>query len=91
MEQLSSCVVLLGPFSTSAYLEGCGDCSVFVASHQLRIHNCSDCSLYVRVQSHPIIEDCRAMSFAPYTYSYPQIDDHIQVLLILHYDDGMCI
>lgn len=58
--------VFLGPCQTSVYLESCHHCTIYAASHQLRIHNCTHVTLYVLCQSHPIIEDCQHMIFAPY-------------------------
>lgn len=63
--------VLLGPCQTSVYLESCHHCTIYAACHQLRIHNCKHVILYVLCQSHPIIEDCQEMIFAPYPQSLP--------------------
>lgn len=49
------------------------DCLIFTSSHQLRIHESNACQLYVRVNSHPIIEDCTMMGFAPYSIQYENI------------------
>jgi hypothetical protein len=59
---------------TSVYLENVQDSIVYVYCHQLRIHNCRGCRLYVKVNSHPIIEDCSDMGFAPYDLSYAEIE-----------------
>lgn len=77
IETISDCIVFLGPCATSVYLEGAKNCTIFLACHQLRIHNCENCNLYVRAASHPIIEDCIEMGFAPYTLSYIGMEDDI--------------
>ena len=77
LENCSDCQVFLGPCSTSVYLEGCSRCTVFLASHQLRIHKSAACRLYVRVNSHPIIEDCTDMGFAPYSLAHSEIGRHM--------------
>jgi hypothetical protein len=77
LENCTDCYACLGPCSTSVYLENCTRCTVFISSHQLRIHGCMGCSLYVRVNSHPIIEDCSQMGFAPYSLSYTDHDAHL--------------
>ncbi len=64
---------------TSVYLEGARDCTLSIACHQLRIHNCHNCRLYVKVNSHPIIEDCSDMQFAPYQLEYKDIQNDIEV------------
>lgn len=84
LESLSHCTLYLGPCSTSVYLEGCEATVVFVACHQLRIHKCKGCSLYVLVGSHPIIEDCSDMGFAPYTAIYPNLQRDIEVCMCVY-------
>jgi hypothetical protein len=79
IEQLTASTIHFGPCMTSVYLEGARDCTLSIACHQLRIHNCHNCRLYVKVNSHPIIEDCSEMSFAPYQLEYPSIQDDIEV------------
>jgi hypothetical protein len=74
-----NCDIHLGACCTSVYLESVHNCKIFIASHQLRIHTCSDCQLYVRVQSHPIVEDCRNMGFAPYSFQYATLEEDIVV------------
>lgn len=87
LENCSRCQVFLGPCSTSVYLEDCSHCLVFLASHQLRIHKCVSCSLYVKVNSHPIIEDCSDMGFAPYLLSYQACALHMGEAALL---DAKC-
>jgi hypothetical protein len=72
LENNRDCRVFLGPCATSVYLEGQMNCTIFAACHQLRIHNSHGCRLYVRCASHPIIEDCSDMGFAPYALQYEQ-------------------
>lgn len=52
---------------------------MFLACHQLRIHKSHNCQLYVRVNSHPIIEDCTGFGFAPYNIVYDSIDNDFKV------------
>lgn len=77
IENCEDCEIFLGPCMTSVYLEGATRCGIFACGHQLRIHNCHSSQLYVRVQSHPIIEDCSEMKFAPYSLSYDSIEADI--------------
>ena len=79
LEDLYECTVFLGPCCTSVYLEDCRDCTVVLACHQLRIHKSHHCQLYVRVNSHPIIEDCTGMGFSQYCLVYDGIQNDIQV------------
>lgn len=70
IEECSECRIFLGPCKTSVYLDCNRQCTVFISSHQLRIHKCHGMNLYVAVNSHPIIEDCTGMGFAPYAVEY---------------------
>lgn len=70
IENVSGCQILIGPCCTSTYLESVVDSVVLSACHQLRIHQSHRCTMMVRVNSHPIIEDCSAMRFAPYLMEY---------------------
>jgi hypothetical protein len=72
-------IVLLGPCSTSVYMEGCENSIIYILCHQLRIHKTKNCHLFVRCQSNPIIEDCEGLIFSPYPLVYPDIDMDIQV------------
>lgn len=66
IENCTGCYLFLGPCSTSCYMESVTGSIVCCSSHQLRIHNTHDCVLYVRTNSHPIIEDCSFLGFAQY-------------------------
>ena len=79
MEGLRDCFVYLGPCFTSVYLEDCCGCRVFASSHQLRVHVTHQTHLYVRINSHPIIEDCSGLYFAPYSLDYDGILNHFQM------------
>ncbi|XP_053880451.1 tubulin-specific chaperone C [Malaclemys terrapin pileata] len=68
------CTVLCGPVSTSVLVDGCSDCLLVLACQQLRTHRTRDTRIYVQVTSRAIVEDCRGVRFAPYTWSYPGIE-----------------
>jgi hypothetical protein len=78
-EFLTNCQVFLGPCGTSVYLESCTNCIFFVWCHQLRIHTTNNSDLYVYVNSHPIIEDCSQLRFAPYALEYEGLSADILV------------
>jgi hypothetical protein len=79
LENLRNCQVYLGPCCTSTYVENCTGCTFFIRCHQLRIHHAYSSSFYVYVNSHPIIEDCTTLSFAPYTATYPTLQQDVEV------------
>ena len=76
---MNNCQIYLGPCCTSVYIEECSNIIIFLACHQLRIHRSHNCICYVRVNSHPIIEDCTGFGFAPYSLSYDTILDDYKV------------
>lgn len=79
LENLTRCQVYLGPCCTSTYVENCTDCTFFIRCHQLRIHHAYSSGFYVLVNSHPIIEDCSGLLFAPYSATYPDLSRDLEV------------
>ena len=79
LEKMVKCRIFLGPCCTSVYIEECSEIEVFLACHQLRIHKSHNCKLFVRANSHPIIEDCTGFGFAPYNITYDSINDDFKV------------
>ncbi|CAM1320603.1 TBCC (predicted) [Pycnogonum litorale] len=74
---LSDSNVLIGPVRTSVFIDDCRNCKFAVPCQQLRVHNSEDCHFYVHVTSGgPIIEDSRLLGFAPFNWSYEDIDEH---------------
>lgn len=76
MTGLVKCTVLVGPVSTSVYVDDCADSHFVVACQQLRIHRTTSSGFYVDVSSRPIIEDCKDVGFAPYNWTYVDIEQH---------------
>jgi len=86
IENVKDCTIYLGPCCTSVYLESCRNCTVLCSSHQLRIHQCHNVIMHVRINGHPIIEDCSNMSFGPYRLCYNGIDTHFKEANLLSAD-----
>lgn len=79
LENLTGCQIFLGPCCTSTYVENCTDCTFFIRCHQLRIHHAYSSHFYVLVNSHPIIEDCSGLLFAPYSATYAGLSRDVEV------------
>ncbi len=75
------CSILCGPVSSSVFLEDCVACVFVLASQQLRVHSSSSSSFYIHVTSRAVIEDSQKLTFAPYSWLYPDIDAHYEVSL----------
>ena len=78
IEHCEDCKIFLGPCSTSVYLDSITRGAIFITSHQLRIHKCVGPHLYVKVNGHPIIEDCKEMGFAPYQVTYKGFEQDLK-------------
>lgn len=59
------CVIVTGNVAGAVHVTGVSDAVIVVASRQVRIHECERVDFYLHCSSHPIIEDCREVRFAP--------------------------
>jgi len=71
---LKRCTVFAVPVAGSVYVTECEDCTFYLGSRQLRMHTSSGVDFYVHTSSHPIIEHCKALRFAPYPQLPPRLD-----------------
>lgn len=76
MKNLSHCVVIVGPVSSSVFISDCKHCTFVLACQQLRTHSTVESKFYLHVTSRAIIEDCSQLKFAPYSLTYPDMDKH---------------
>ncbi|XP_051925714.1 tubulin-specific chaperone C [Hippocampus zosterae] len=74
LKHIDRCEILCGPVSTSVFVDHCESSTLAVACQQLRTHNTKDTFIYLHVTSRAIVEDCHGISFAPYSWSYPDLD-----------------
>jgi len=79
IKNVRSCEILCGPVSSSVFVDQCTDSTLVFPCQQLRTHNTTATQIYVHVTSRAIIEDCREVRFAPFTWTYPGIHDHFKV------------
>jgi tubulin-specific chaperone C len=63
------------------------DCTLMLASSQVRIHKAHRSTIYIRVRSNPVIEESTALRFAPFAFSYPGSDAALKECG-LHPDSG---
>ncbi|XP_018432320.1 PREDICTED: tubulin-specific chaperone C [Nanorana parkeri] len=73
LRELNGCRLLCGPISTSVFVDNCHNCLFSFPCQQLRTHSTRDSRFYLHVTSRAIIEDCMNLTFAPFTWSYPDI------------------
>lgn len=79
LKHIDSCEILCGPVSSSVFVDHCVNSVLSFPCQQLRTHNTTDTSVYLHVTSRAIIEDCKGVSFAPFTWSYPGLEADFEV------------
>jgi tubulin-specific chaperone C len=67
------CLLICGTVAGPVHVTGVRDSVVVVAARQVRVHECENVDLYLHCGSHPIIEDCKGMRFAPLPDVYASI------------------
>lgn len=73
LKGMRRCIVVTGNVEGAVHVTGIKDSVLVVASRQVRIHECEDVDFYLHCSSHPIIEDCRNVRFAPIPGSYVSV------------------
>ncbi|GAA6104666.1 tubulin-specific chaperone C [Tachysurus ichikawai] len=79
IKHVSGCQILCGPVSSSVFIDDCKDSTLVLACQQLRTHNTTLTQIYLHVTSRAIIEDCHGISFAPFNWTYHELDDDFKV------------
>lgn len=75
LKHIDGCEILCGPVSSSVFVDQCKNSTLAFPCQQLRTHNTTDTHVYLHVTSRAIIEDCRGVGFAPFTWSYPTLEE----------------
>ncbi|XP_041830879.1 tubulin-specific chaperone C [Melanotaenia boesemani] len=79
LKHIDNCEILCGPVSTSVFIDHCRNSTLAFPCQQMRTHNTTDTQVYVHVTSRAIIEDCSGVSFAPFSWSYPTLEEDFSV------------
>lgn len=74
LSNVKNCLVISGPVARSVFADNCTASKLVFGCQQFRLHTSFDCDIYMQVTCRGIIEDCRQISFAPYTFTYDDID-----------------
>ncbi|KAM9336666.1 tubulin-specific chaperone C [Symphorus nematophorus] len=75
LKHIDNCEILCGPVSSSVFVDQCTNSTLAFPCQQLRTHNTTDTQVYLHVTSRAIIEDCRGVSVAPFSWSYPTLEE----------------
>lgn len=70
MRDIESSLIVAGRVAGPCHITGVKRSVVVVSARQVRIHECEDVDVYLWCGSHPIIEDCKGMRFAPLPACY---------------------
>lgn len=66
IRRLTRCTIVAVPLPGSIYVTECTDCTFVMGARQVRLHTSTGCDFYLHVSSHPIVERCDGLRFAPY-------------------------
>lgn len=70
---LQNCTVFAVPTRGAVYVSECTGCTLYLGARQLRMHTSKACDFYIHTASHPVIEHCGGLRFAP----YPPLPPHL--------------
>lgn len=70
LKDIDRCLIVAGRVSGPIHINNVSNSTLVVVAHQVRIHNCNNVNIYLHCTSHPIIEDCSGMRFAPLPSCY---------------------
>lgn len=74
LKNIKESLIVCGHVNSAAHVTGVEGSVLVVASRQFRMHECRDCVVYLDCSSRPIIEDCKAIKFAPLPKAYVSSD-----------------
>lgn len=77
VDKLTNCRVYGGPIAGSLLLHYCTNTKFWLASRQIRLHHSTECVFHLHALSHPIIEDCHRLFFAPYNLDYQGLAEQL--------------
>ncbi|XP_028311260.1 protein XRP2-like isoform X2 [Gouania willdenowi] len=75
LKHIEDCEILCGPVASSFLIDHCTNSTLAFPCQQLRIHNTTNTQVYVHVTSRAIVENCSGVGFAPFTWSYPRLEE----------------
>ncbi|KUI72051.1 Tubulin-specific chaperone C [Cytospora mali] len=70
VKDVAGSLVVAGQVAGAAHVTGVRDSVLVVNARQVRMHECDNVTVYLWCGSHPIIEDCRGIRFAPLPRNY---------------------
>ncbi|KAI1430879.1 tubulin-specific chaperone C [Xylaria sp. CBS 124048] len=65
LKNITHSLIIAGHVAGPAHITGIENSIIIVAARQVRMHDCKNVCVYLHCTSHPIIEDCSRVAFAP--------------------------
>ncbi|TDZ46862.1 Tubulin-specific chaperone C [Colletotrichum trifolii] len=78
LKDIDGSLVVAGNVAGPAHITGVRDSIVVVSARQVRIHECKNVDVYLFCASHPIVEDCENMRFAPLPAAFDTPEDPVK-------------
>ncbi|KAF9872784.1 tubulin binding cofactor C [Colletotrichum karsti] len=75
LKNVQKSLIVAGNVAGPAHVTGVSDSIIVVSARQVRIHECKNVDIYLYCSSHPIIEDCSNMRFAPLPAAFNTPED----------------
>ncbi|KAI5467069.1 tubulin binding cofactor C-domain-containing protein [Mariannaea sp. PMI_226] len=65
LQNIAKSFIVAGRVNGPVHITGVSDSVLVIVARQVRIHECTNVDIYLHCATHPIIEDCTGMRFAP--------------------------
>ncbi|EFQ27522.1 tubulin binding cofactor C [Colletotrichum graminicola] len=75
LKNIDKSLIVAGNVTGPTHITGVSNSVIVVSARQVRIHECKNVDIYLHCSSHPIIEDCSNMRFAPLPASFHTPED----------------
>jgi hypothetical protein len=70
LKNIKHSLIIAGHVAGPAHITGVENSIIVVSARQVRMHDCKNVQVYLHCTSHPIIEDCSQVAFAPLPTHY---------------------
>jgi len=78
LKNIDKSLIVAGNVTGPTHITGVSNSVIVVSARQVRIHECNNVDIYLHCSSHPIIEDCSNMRFAPLPASFHTPEDPVK-------------
>lgn len=78
-KEIKGCKLFIGSISGGSHITDCTDSSIYLITHQLRIHKTHNTIFSIIVSSNPIIEDCNRLTFSNLKIKYRDLEHNLAV------------